>query len=144
MTGYESSKAYNCILQASQLVRRKDGPIEFLSIDPDRSDPDVVRVFGGFRLPLPLFEMTKPDIREEFDRMGLASVADLTWFCHTPIDGSACGICAPCKTVMQEGMSFRLSDAAKRRYEIDMRYGKYLWYAWYKRLRGKVRRTTGL
>jgi hypothetical protein len=33
---------------------------------------------------------------------------DMTWFCHTPVRGRPCGICAPCVYTIEEGLARRV------------------------------------
>jgi len=48
---------------------------------------------------------------------GWLDIMELSWFCHTPIDGKPCGLCGPCDDAMNTGMEWHLSEEAKKRYK---------------------------
>lgn len=92
-------------------------------------------MFSSFRFPIPLFKITKLEIREEYVKLGFEKTMHKTWFCHTPINNEPCGMCNPCKSVVEEGLSFRLTDKALKRYKAEMAFGKYKWYRYLKAIR---------
>ncbi len=79
------------------------------------SDKDYFALFGGFTYPI--IDYSKLDMKEFFIKHGYDEVMQITWFCHTPINGKPCGKCNPCKGVVEEGMAERLSDEALKRYK---------------------------
>lgn len=62
-------------------------------------------VFSNMRFPLPLFEMTKQDEIEMFMKWDAEDVLDRIRFCYSPINGKPCGLCDPCKTYIEVGLS---------------------------------------
>jgi hypothetical protein len=39
---------------------------------------------------------------------GWGAIMDMTWFCHAPVHGRPCGICAPCVYTIEEGLARRV------------------------------------
>jgi 7-cyano-7-deazaguanine synthase len=64
--------------------------------------------------------MTKRDEAELFEKLGFKSSLKQTWFCYKPIDNGPCGLCNPCLTAIRDGMEWRLSAAALKRYRKRM------------------------
>ena len=56
-------------------------------------------------------------MKEEYEKMKLSDIIDDTWFCFNPINGKPCGYCNPCKYTIEEGMSYRFSNEALKRYK---------------------------
>lgn len=79
---------------------------------------------------------------DEYRKLGFAETIQKTRFCHTPINNEPCGTCNPCKSVLEEGLGFRLTGQAINRYNVEMKFGKYRVYRYIKavRLRSKRRR----
>lgn len=134
----DTGKAYNCIVSYGAMKSIKNGDIAYRIIDEGKSSPDLIKLFGGFHFPLPLFEITKSDMQEEYKKMGFGKTLDKTWFCHNPVNNEPCGICNPCKAVMEDGLSFRLSPAGLKRYQTEMEYGNYRWYEYMKKFRRRI------
>lgn len=118
----ETSKARNCILKFGKIKTITEGKVTYCIIDNKNSSSDLIKVFGAFHFPLPLFEMTKLDMREEYVKLGFGESIDKTWFCFTPIDNEPCGLCNPCISSIKEGMDFRFSTAGLRRYKHRIFY----------------------
>lgn len=90
-------------------------------------------VYTLFRhIILPILSISKKEEEQLARANGWIDIMQLTWFCHTPINGEPCGICGPCDDAMNTGMDWRLPEAAKRRY----RFRK--WYLLGKSVRGKL------
>lgn len=66
---------------------------------------DMALVFSNMRFPLPLFEMTKQDEIEMFKNWNAEKVLNRIQFCYRPINGKPCGLCDPCKTYIEVGLS---------------------------------------
>lgn len=122
------SKAYNCIMQNGDIKKISNGNIAYAIIDEKESSPDLVKVFGGFHFPLPLFEKTKIEILEEYKILGFGETINKTWFCHRPINNEPCGWCNPCKSVIEEGLPFRIPPKGLKRYKIEKKFERFKWY----------------
>lgn len=72
-------------------------------------------VFGN--LILPVIKLEKKDEERIARENGWLDIMELSWFCHTPIDGKPCGLCGPCDDAMNTGMEWRLPEEAKKRYK---------------------------
>ena len=93
----------------AQLARQLDetpGRRVVWTLDPAHADGDL-GLFAGFRFPL--LPLTKPEMLAIATREGFARVLEQTWFCHTPTRGGRpCGVCAPCKYTIEEGLGRRV------------------------------------
>ena len=68
---------------------------------------DEYKLFRFFRLPI--FDLTKTEMRDIAKAEGFEDLMRLTWFCHTPARGQQpCGICNPCIYTIQEGLGDRV------------------------------------
>jgi len=74
------------------------------------------KVFHYFRFPL--FDTTKEQMRADARGAGFEELMHLTWFCHRPIKGEACGVCNPCIYTIEEGLGDRVPAAGQRRYRF--------------------------
>lgn len=135
----ESSKAYKCIMKYGEIKIEKKGDVSYCVIDPDKSSENLVKIFGAFHFPLPLFHITKLETKKEYEKLGYKDTIQETWFCFNPINNQPCGICNPCKSVVEEGMSFRLSEEALKRYRKDNEYSKYKVYRYIKAVRRRIK-----
>ncbi|MFZ0281126.1 MAG: hypothetical protein WAL29_05720, partial [Bacteroidales bacterium] len=133
-----NGRAYNCIRNYGAIKRMKEGDLLYGVIDPEQSNEDLIRIFGNFHLPLPLFETTKLEMREEYIGMGFGETMYRTWFCHTPVKNEPCGVCNPCKAVVEEGLAFRISSAGMKRYRTEMKFGNYFWFKFLKKIRHRL------
>ena len=70
-------------------------------------------VFGN--LILPVINLTKQDEGRIAREKGWMDIMELTWFCHSPINGKPCGFCNPCDDAMHTGMEWRLPKEAQNR-----------------------------
>ncbi len=124
----DTSKAYKCILANGRVLKVKDKALSHYIIDENNSDPDFYRVFKNYRLPYPLFTITKLQMVEEFKRLGFEDTMTKTWFCHSPFKEEPCGVCNPCKSVIEEGLAFRIPPQGLKRYKYYLKYGDKWWY----------------
>ena len=83
-------------------------------LNPDKSSRDLLYLFGN--LSFPVANLTKLQMKNEYIRLGMEDIIEETWFCHNPIDGQPCGICNPCIYTIEEGMGYRFSEKAIKRY----------------------------
>lgn len=63
-------------------------------------------VFGRFTFPL--LRMSKRDMQREATAHGWDALMALTWFCHRPRGGKACGVCNPCLFAIEQDMGQRI------------------------------------
>lgn len=75
-------------------------------VDPRHADTPEFRLFRYFGFPL--FHIDKVGIDRRAGTDGWSAVMDMTWFCHTPLRGRPCGICAPCIYTIEEGLARRV------------------------------------
>lgn len=101
-------------------------------LDPRHAGDGRYELFKAFRFPL--FDKTKQQMRAEARHAGFDDIMELTWFCHRPVRGEACGVCNPCIYTIQEGLGDRLPASARRRYHLRV----------VPRIRSALTRHTGL
>src|SRR5690606_40543452 len=81
---------------------------------------EAIGLFGSFRFPL--LDLTKCEMRKAAVAAGFQRLMGLTWFCHSPIHGRACGVCAPCCYTINEGLADRLPGRALLRNRFSAQY----------------------
>jgi len=122
-------------------IHRDDKARELIAdlIDASRTRLDArfagdrrYQLFKWFRFPL--FDKTKQQMRSEARAADFDGLMSLTWFCHRPIRGEACGVCNPCIYTIAEGLGDRVPAAGRRRYRLRV----------VPRLRHALTRHTGL
>ena len=86
------------------LVRVETSHGSTLRLPPD-ADP-AVELFQPFTFPL--LGLSKQEMGDEAARDGFDDILELSWFCHTPRNGQACGRCRPCQQVIQGKMHRRM------------------------------------
>lgn len=65
--------------------------------------------FAAFKcFSLPIMSLTKLDMARYALEHGFSDLLELTWFCHDPVDGQPCGVCAPCRYTKSEGLERRV------------------------------------
>lgn len=131
-------KAPKCILKYGTLTKVTEGDIMYYKLVEEKSEPDLYKIFGNMHFPIPLFEITKYGLIEEYNKLGFKNTIAKTWFCHHPINDEPCGTCNPCKVVIKEGLGFRMTPAGMKRYETEMKYGDHVWFRYYKKIRQKI------
>lgn len=134
----ESGRIFKYFNRSGKMIEIKEGEITYLIVNKAESDKDMVTVFGDFRYPLSLREVTKLDMVEEYKKLGFAETMQKTWFCHNPVNNEPCGVCNPCKSVVKEGLSFRLTPAGMKRYKTEVKYGDHLWFKFLKKIRWRM------
>lgn len=83
-------------------------------VEQKNSDSDVNTVFGNMFFPIA--DITEPEMQDWAKKNGYDDIMHSTWFCHSPINGSPCGLCPPCEEKMGSEMGFLLPEEAKKRY----------------------------
>ena len=98
-----------------KLIVKSDEVIgDYYVVDTKHSSDDFNILFQNYHFPLAF--MTKLDLKKKYIEWGCEDIMRLTWFCHSPIDGSPCGECNPCKQTIEDGFKERFSKKALRRY----------------------------
>lgn len=93
LTPFVEAFAHPCRYRSYRVDRRHADTAEFT----------LFRYFG-----LPLFEIDKLAMAAEAEREGWRAFMDMTWFCHRPLLGQPCGMCAPCVYTIEEGLAERI------------------------------------
>lgn len=83
-------------------------------VDCANSSDDINKLFRFYHLPLA--NITKLEMRNNYMEWGYSDVMNLTWFCFKPIKGKSCGCCNACIYAIEEGMEERFSADALDRY----------------------------
>ena len=104
----------DALLHHYNAIKEIDNPIigKYYMVDKEKAPGFVNLIFGNYHFPL--FGLTKVEMKEEYIRMNCGDIIDLTWFCHRPKKGEACGTCPPCRFVDTEGLGYRHSKKALR------------------------------
>ena len=66
---------------------------------------------------LQVIKLSKEDEWHIAEEKGWMDIMELSWFCHSPINGKPCGLCGPCDDAMNTGMEWRMPKEAKKRYK---------------------------
>lgn len=82
-----------------------------LRVDPRHEATAEYRLFRWFSFPL--FDTDKVGIGRQAEAEGWNSVMEMTWFCHNPVRGRPCGICAPCLCTIEEGLAHRVPPSRR-------------------------------
>ena len=112
---HKDDKAIALIHKHGTLKLQSDEYGDYYVIDKDKSEKDLITVFGNQHFPLANY--TKLQMKQEYISMGLSDIINDTWFCFTPIDGKPCGTCNPCRYTIEEGMAERFPAEALKRYK---------------------------
>ena len=92
-----------------------DGRAVF-AVRPDSPEP-VRLVFGRFAFPF--WETGKHEAVRSARDYGLASLLDKhAWFCFSPRNGEPCGLCRPCRFVVNDGLGDRIPYRGHLRYAV--------------------------
>ena len=113
------SRAQGCIEDNGELMdgETPDG-ILVRRVNPEKSNENLMLVFGKLRFPKSS-TLLKAEEVEEMKKLGFEKSIKKTWFCHQPILGHPCGICHPCQEVFDNGLEWRMSSAAKKRFQRE-------------------------
>jgi hypothetical protein len=82
-----------------------------------RPDPPELELFRRFAFPL--IDLSKAEIARRAKKAGFADLLEATWFCHRPDrKGRPCGLCAPCRITMAQGLSRRIPLVNRLRHRL--------------------------
>jgi hypothetical protein len=83
-------------------------------LDDKYSNTDVYTAFRYYRFPL--ITTTKLEMKKIAKENGFLDLLNMTWFCHSPINGLPCGKCNPCVAAMRDGLGSRIPLSGHIRY----------------------------
>ena len=86
-----------------KLIKENQDEYYVLNENPKQKE---LEVFSFYHYPL--FNMTKLDMEAKAKESGFDHIMEATWFCHSPINNKACGMCNPCKYTREEGLGRRV------------------------------------
>ncbi len=123
LTIHEDDTAVQVIKNNGSTIKKQDASKgEYYILDQQASSEDLIKVFAHFNFPL--LNITKLEMKNWAEKNGLIDIMNKTWFCHTPINNEPCGICNPCIYTIEEGLQYRFSKKALRRYHFNKRFVK--------------------
>lgn len=82
-----------------------------MRVDSRHAGTAEYRLFRYFSFPL--FHIDKVGIARQAEAEGWDEIMAMTWFCHTPVRGRPCGLCAPCVYTIEEGLAHRVPVARR-------------------------------
>ena len=92
----------------------KDGGVSRLVARPEPKELELFRRFA-----FPLLTLSKKDMEARAELGGFAELMEMTWFCHRPDRrGRACGLCAPCRLTMGQGLQRRIPAVNRIRHRL--------------------------
>lgn len=94
------------LLRGFEMEFEHPGGYRSIRVDPRHAGSAEFELFRYFSFPL--FHIDKVGIAREAEARGWGGIMDMTWFCHAPVRGRPCGICAPCVYTIEEGLAYRV------------------------------------
>lgn len=119
---HKDDNIQNLIKDCVSLYKDENG-LEYYKVDKLKASKELYELLGDLKYPI--LDYTKLEIKKIAEEEDFIDIMDQTWFCHSPIQSKPCGICNPCKYVIEEGMSYRLSKRAMMRNKIGKPYKYY-------------------
>lgn len=117
---HKDDKATELIQKYGEIKQVDDDVIgSYYILDKEKSSKEMIYLFGNYHFPL--FDYTKLEMKQKFKRKKCEDIIELTWFCHTPINGKPCGTCNCCQYTIEEGMKERFDYRALMRYKAVKR-----------------------
>lgn len=108
----------NFFKKYGELIKKYDDEIgDYYVLDQNKSSEDLLKVFGNFHYPI--LYVTKLEMKEWAIQSGLIEIMHKTWFCYRPVNNEPCGRCHPCNYTINEGLEYRFSESAMRRYRFN-------------------------
>lgn len=119
----EMSAEYNAGPEAGQavflynnVIKVENQRIGSYYILDDASRNTTLSLFSCFHFSV--LDISKADMQKEAEQQGFDHILKQTWFCHSPIGTTPCGVCKPCQTVVRAGLEFRLTMGGLIRYHM--------------------------
>jgi 7-cyano-7-deazaguanine synthase len=120
---HKDDAAFQVIRNNGIVVKKQDSSNEvYYILDRNTSSEDLINVFGCFKFPI-LYN-SKLEMKDWAEKNNLMYIMNKTWFCHKPINDMPCGICNPCIYTIEEGLKFRFTKEALRRYKYNKLFAK--------------------
>lgn len=133
---HKDDKALEIIMTLGNAKKVQDEVGAYYLLDDTRSPIELIKVFGNFHFPI--LDMSKLDMKKIAEELGYQSIMSNTWFCHSPINNEPCGVCNPCKYTIEEGMEYRFSEKALKRYKTDKQIEKLIFSRYIRSIRRRV------
>ncbi len=119
LQGHDNGMTYwQTKLRENLLPASGEGDVYRLKDQPDPSD---LLMFKQFRFPV--LKFTKRDMAQWAVEQQCDHILAMTWFCHRPLRGIPCGLCNPCRIVVNDDMAHRLPFISKVRYHVKQLHG---------------------
>jgi len=134
LTIHQDDKAFSIIQKHGDLLEKRDEVKgDYYVLDQDTSTDDLIKVFGNYHFPL--LNSNKLEMKRWAEEMNYIDIMNKTWFCHHPKNNAPCGVCNPCIYTIEEGLEYRFSKRALRRYKFDKFIGPIKKTVFYKGVR---------
>ena len=101
-------------------------------LDKSKSSDDLIKVFGNYCFPV--LDSSKMEMKRWAESTQLIDIMNMTWFCYHPKNEKPCGTCNPCIYTIEEGLEYRFSKRAFRKYRIISPVKKSTIYKYIKRI----------
>ena len=124
------------LLRSFVMAFEHPGGYRSIRVDPRHADSAEFKLFGCFSFPL--FHIDKRGIGRQAEAEGWDAIMDMTWFCHTPVRGKPCGVCAPCVYTIEEGLARRV-PASRRALSFFYRHLALPWKRPLRQMRATLR-----
>ena len=101
----------------SNMVKTQCGSYQ---LKEDITDTNL-NIFKYYRFPI--FDITKNDMTDIARNNNFLSILEETWYCITPINNTIpCGTCNPCRFLLKQGISRKMTIVGKSRYFMSEIY----------------------
>lgn len=115
LTIHKDDKAFDIIKMYGNIIEISDDVKgNYFKIDTSTSSKELIRLFENFHFPI--LNYSKLEMKKTAEINGYLHIMNKTWFCYRPVDGQPCGECNPCIYTIEEGLRYRFSKQAIKRY----------------------------
>lgn len=104
--GVHADDKVQALLQPYAIEFEHPAGFRSMRVDSRHAGTAEYRLFRYFSFPL--FHIDKVGIARQAGIEGWDGIMAMTWFCHTPVRGAPCGLCAPCVYTIEEGLARRV------------------------------------
>lgn len=94
------------LLSSRVVAFEQAGTYRSVRVAPGHAATPEYALFRYFSFPL--FSIHKRAMDREARLAGWGPLMEMTWFCHRPLRGKPCGVCAPCVYTIEEGLAWRV------------------------------------